>query len=71
EKAKRLVARLARDFPREHEPCPIGSDRALDNALITAPEARDPKLLKKLEAVAGRIFRAAPRKRAGGTRKRR
>jgi 5'-methylthioadenosine phosphorylase len=59
DKAKRLVARLARDFPHEHEPCPIGSDRALDNALITAPEARDPKLLKKLDAVAGRIFKAA------------
>ena len=57
EKATRLVARLARDFPREHEPCPIGSDRALDNALITAPEARDPELLKKLDAVAGRILR--------------
>jgi 5'-methylthioadenosine phosphorylase len=57
ERAKRLVARLARDFPRQHEPCPIGSDRALDNALITAPEARDPKLLKKLDAVAGRILR--------------
>src|SRR6202453_812034 len=57
EKAKRLVARLARDFPREHEPCPIGSDRALDNALITAPKARDPKLLKKLDAVAGRVLR--------------
>src|SRR5580692_1516694 len=56
-KAKRLVARLARDFPREHEPCPIGSDRALDNALITAPEARDPELLKKLDAVAGRVLR--------------
>src|SRR5437762_1616601 len=28
EKAKGLVARLARDFPRQHEPCPIGSDRA-------------------------------------------
>jgi 5'-methylthioadenosine phosphorylase len=56
EKAKALVARLARDFPAEHEPCPIGSDRALDNALITAPEARDPKLLKKLEAVAGRVL---------------
>src|SRR5829696_8711671 len=41
EKAKRLVARLAKDFPREHESCPIGSDRALDSALITAPEARD------------------------------
>ena len=56
EKAKALVARLARDFPAEHEPCPIGSDRALDNAVITAPEARDPKLLKKLEAVAGRVL---------------
>jgi 5'-methylthioadenosine phosphorylase len=56
DKAKRLVARLARDFPREHEPCPIGTDRALDNALITAPEARDPALLKKLDAVAGRVL---------------
>src|SRR6201985_205851 len=58
DKAKGLVARLAKDFPREHEPCPIGSDRALDTALITAPEARDPELLKKLDAVAGRILRA-------------
>ena len=57
EKGTQLVARLARDFPREHEPCPIGSDRALDNALITAPDARDPELLKKLDAVAGRILR--------------
>ncbi|QOZ37914.1 S-methyl-5'-thioadenosine phosphorylase [Bradyrhizobium sp. CCBAU 53421] len=58
EKAKALVARLARDFPREHEPCPIGSDRALDTALITAPTARDPQLLAKLNAVAGRVLRA-------------
>jgi 5'-methylthioadenosine phosphorylase len=57
EKAKTLVARLAKDFPREHEPCPIGSDRALDTALITAPEARDPELLKKLDAVAGRVLK--------------
>jgi 5'-methylthioadenosine phosphorylase len=56
EKAKRLVGRLARDFPREHEACPIGSDRALDSAIITAPEARDPELLKKLDAVAGRML---------------
>jgi 5'-methylthioadenosine phosphorylase len=59
EKAKRLVARLARDFPREHEACPIGSDRALDNALITMPGARDTRLLKKLEAVAGRILQGS------------
>ncbi len=58
EKAKRLVARLARDFPREHEPCPIGSDRALDAAVITAPEARDPELLRKLDAVAGRVLKS-------------
>jgi 5'-methylthioadenosine phosphorylase len=55
-RAKALVARLARDFPREHEPCPIGSDRALDNALITAPAARDKMLLEKLDAVAGRVL---------------
>jgi 5'-methylthioadenosine phosphorylase len=58
EKAKQLVARLAADFPREHEPCPIGSDRALDTAIITAKEARDPALIAKLDAVAGRVFRA-------------
>jgi 5'-methylthioadenosine phosphorylase len=57
DKAKKLVARFAKDFPREHEPCPIGSDRALDTALITAPEARDKTLLKKLDAVAGRVLR--------------
>ncbi|WFU66883.1 MULTISPECIES: S-methyl-5'-thioadenosine phosphorylase [Bradyrhizobium] len=58
EKAKALVARLAGDFPREHEPCPVGSDRALDTALITAPAARDPQLLAKLDAVAGRVLRS-------------
>jgi len=56
EKAKALVARLARDFPRDHESCPVGSDRALDTAIITAPEARDKTLLKKLDAVAGRVL---------------
>jgi 5'-methylthioadenosine phosphorylase len=58
DKARGLVARLAEDFPREHEPCPIGSDRALDTAIITDPDARDPELLSKLDAVAGRILRA-------------
>jgi 5'-methylthioadenosine phosphorylase len=56
ENARRLVARLAADFPAEHEPCPIGSDTALDYAIVTAPEARDPGLLKKLDAVAGRVL---------------
>jgi 5'-methylthioadenosine phosphorylase len=56
EKAGRLVARLATDFPREHEPCPIGSDKALEFAIITPPAARDPELMAKLDAVAGRVL---------------
>ena len=56
EHVQRLVARLARDFPSEHEACPIGSDRALDHAIMTAPEARDPALLDKLDVVAGRVL---------------
>jgi 5'-methylthioadenosine phosphorylase len=55
-KAQRLVTRLARDFPREHPRCPIGSDRALDVAIITPPEKRDPELVAKLDAVAGRVL---------------
>jgi len=56
ESARRLVARLAADFPRQHEPCPIGSDIALEFAIITAPEARDPELTAKLDAIAGRVL---------------
>jgi 5'-methylthioadenosine phosphorylase len=37
-------------------PCLHGCQRALEFALITAPEARDPKLVKALDAVAGRIL---------------
>ena len=54
--AARLVARLARDFPADHEPCPAKSDRALEFAIMTAPGARDPALLAKLDAVAGRVL---------------
>ena len=55
DKAARLLARVLRDFPAEHEPCPIGSDRALDAALITPPTSRDPELLKKLDAIMKRV----------------
>jgi 5'-methylthioadenosine phosphorylase len=57
QKVGRLLTRLLTDFPAEHEPCPRGSDRALDNAIITAPEARDPEVLRKLDAVMGRVLR--------------
>lgn len=55
-KAQRLFARLARDFPADHVACPVGSDRALEGAILTHPAARDPGLLAKLEAIAGRVL---------------
>ncbi|MCA0432699.1 MAG: S-methyl-5'-thioadenosine phosphorylase [Proteobacteria bacterium] len=54
--AKRFVLALAKAFPREHPTCPIGSDRALEFAIMTAPEKRDAELVKKLAAVAGRVL---------------
>jgi 5'-methylthioadenosine phosphorylase len=56
-KVSRLLTRLLTDFPAEHEPCPIDSDRALENAIITAPDARDPEVLRKLDVVVGRMLR--------------
>jgi len=54
--ARKLVLELARGLPKERVPSPI--DTALDTALITSPEARDPALLAKLDAVCGRVLRA-------------
>lgn len=56
EKARRVVARLAADFPRERENCPAGSHKALDTAIMTAPSARDQAVLARLDAVAGRVL---------------
>jgi 5'-methylthioadenosine phosphorylase len=38
------------------EACPRGCQRALDNAIITQPHARDPELVAKLDTVAGRVL---------------
>jgi 5'-methylthioadenosine phosphorylase len=58
-KAQRVFARLARDFPPERVPCPAGSHRALDGAIITRPDHRDPALLARLQTIAGRVLRDA------------
>jgi len=55
-KAQRLFGRLAKGFPADHLPCPVGSDRALEGAILTAPAHRDPALLEKLATVAGRVL---------------
>jgi 5'-methylthioadenosine phosphorylase len=59
DRASAVVARTLRDFPVEHEVCPIGSDRSLEFAVITQPSYRDHELVKKLDAVAGRVLRGA------------
>ncbi|MDE2385415.1 MAG: S-methyl-5'-thioadenosine phosphorylase [Alphaproteobacteria bacterium] len=58
ERAKRFVLRFAAQFPQTHPPCAAGSDRALDHAVMTAAEKRNPALAAKLDAVAGRLFKA-------------
>ncbi|WP_424964568.1 S-methyl-5'-thioadenosine phosphorylase [Dinoroseobacter sp. S375] len=58
EKAKGLVARLPGLLGAERELCAHGCDRALEYAVMTAPDKRDPALVAKLDAVAGRVLSA-------------
>ncbi|WP_225410265.1 S-methyl-5'-thioadenosine phosphorylase [Stigmatella hybrida] len=55
--ARALVKRVAPLLSGHAGPCRHGCQTALDTALITAPEARDPALLQLLDAVAGRVLR--------------
>ncbi|TCZ63278.1 S-methyl-5'-thioadenosine phosphorylase [Roseicella aquatilis] len=57
DRAKALVKAVVPELGKPRGPCPAGCDRALDHAIITAPEGRDPALLAKLDAVAGRVLR--------------
>ena len=57
ERGRQLVAGLAGPLARRTAPCPAGCDRALDTAIITPAEARDPSVLERLDAVAGRVLR--------------
>ncbi len=54
-KARDMILALAQAFA-PHHPCPMGCDCALDHAIMTAPEKRDPDLLARLDAVAGRVL---------------
>ncbi|MDG6095505.1 S-methyl-5'-thioadenosine phosphorylase [Acetobacter sp. AN02] len=55
--ARDLVRAMIPELGTPFEPCSAGCDRALEHALITAPEARDPALLSRLEVIAGRVLR--------------
>ncbi len=54
--ARTLVSGVVKPLSKQSGLCSAGCHRALDNALITQPEARDPQLIAKLDAVAGRLL---------------
>lgn len=54
--ARSLVKKVAPGVDQFERPCPDGCHRVLDDAIITAPEARDPAVVRTLDAVAGRVL---------------
>jgi 5'-methylthioadenosine phosphorylase len=54
--ARALLRAAAPELAGRTETCPAGCHTALDNALITAPEGRDPAIAARLDAVAGRVL---------------
>lgn len=56
DRARTLVADLVPRLGTRPCPCPHGCDRALEHAIITAPDKRSPFVLAKLDAVAGRVL---------------
>ncbi|KZY29292.1 5'-methylthioadenosine phosphorylase [Roseovarius sp. HI0049] len=56
DKGRAMVTGLPGLLGAERELCPHGCDRALEFAILTAPEGRDPELVAMLDAVAGRVL---------------
>ncbi len=56
DKGRTLVKALPTLLGAERAPCPHGCDRALEYAILTAPDARDPAVVARLDAVAGRVL---------------
>ena len=56
EKAKAMIEAVVPALGAERVPCPRGCDRALEHAIITAPDVRDPTVIEKLDAIAGRVL---------------
>lgn len=54
--ARALVRAVIPRLGQPRGPCPAGCDRALDHAIITAPDARDPALIDRLRTIAGRVL---------------
>lgn len=57
DRGRSLVASVGKRLGERCEACEVGCDRVLDSAIITPPDARDPEMLRALDAVAGRVLR--------------
>ena len=57
ERARGLIRSVAPRLHGDKAAAKCSCRSVLDHALITAPEARDPKLVKRLDAVAGRVLK--------------
>jgi 5'-methylthioadenosine phosphorylase len=55
-KARDLVGRLPALLGQDRDDCPHGCDKALEFAIMSAPDKRDPELIAKLDAIAGRVL---------------
>ena len=55
--ARKLIMAVAPKLGPDRQSCPLGVETMLDMALITAPEKRDPAMMAKLDAVAGRVLK--------------
>jgi 5'-methylthioadenosine phosphorylase len=56
DKGRAMAARLPGLLGAKRAPCPHGCDRVLDTAILTAPVKRDPAMIERLSAVAGRVL---------------
>ncbi len=54
--ARALIAQLPSLLTADRPPCPCGCDRALDQAIMTSPAAREPEMVAKLASIAGRVL---------------
>jgi 5'-methylthioadenosine phosphorylase len=59
DKGRALVAKLPKLLGSARDACPHGCDRALEFAILTAPDKRDPDVVAQLDAVAGRVLNSA------------
>jgi len=57
ERARALVKAVVPLLAKQAGPCRQGCDHALETALITASDHRDPALVARLDAVAGRVLK--------------